>query len=87
LSEQIECAFWFELKSQSPADATSMVETQRPGQSQVAKKLSFFTILKNSFNLFSILLCGRVNGSNARCVSVQTEFLLWVPHVVIPLAR
>jgi hypothetical protein len=32
-------------------------------------------------------LCGRANGSNARCVSVQTEYLLWVPYVVIPFAR
>jgi hypothetical protein len=42
------CAFWFELKSQCPADETSMFETQRPGQSQNAKSL-VFSQLKNYF--------------------------------------
>ena len=38
LCEHCDVRYGFELKSLSPADENSMVETQRPGQSQVAKK-------------------------------------------------
>jgi hypothetical protein len=43
---------------------------------------------QNFVEMITKSLCGCVNGSNARCVSVQTEYLmLLIPYVEIPFAQ
>jgi hypothetical protein len=49
VKETCICAFWFKLKSRSPVDETSMVETQRFRTKPSRKKAELFNNFKEFF--------------------------------------